>query len=194
MLDIQFLTWWTFLLQVRIGHDIGSFLATLLHTYNFSHLYSFLVSFFVPSCCKLPCESSRYTKIHVRVGEGRMFCSPHQYASSCSFKEVYDDICAVPNVTHVHDLHIWSISHGKAALTVHCFSDDRYALRNINAVCTDHGIYHSTIQVQQGGNSKNPVCPTCDPSQFSCYEHVLATAATQETINEVVWRKQLNYM
>ena len=103
-----------------------------------------------------------------------------------NWKEVYDDICAVPNVTHVHDLHIWSISHGKAALTVHCFSDDRYALRNINAVCTDHGIYHSTIQVQQGGNSKNPVCPTCDPSQFSCYEHVLATAASQETINEVV--------
>ena len=103
-----------------------------------------------------------------------------------NWQEVYDDICAVPNVTHVHDLHIWSISHGKAALSVHCFSDDRYALRNINAVCTDHGIYHSTIQVQQGGNSKNPVCPTCDPSQFSCYEHVLATAASQETINEVV--------
>ena len=64
-----------------------------------------------------------------------------------NWQEVYDDICAVPNVTHVHDLHIWSISHGKAALSVHCFSDDRYALRNINAVCTDHGIYHSTMGV-----------------------------------------------
>lgn len=103
-----------------------------------------------------------------------------------NWQEVYDDICAVPNVTHVHDLHIWSISHGKAALSVHCVSGDPRALRNINAVCADHGIHHSTIQVQAGGNSKNPVCPTCDPSQFSCYGLEPATESSQSKNNDIV--------
>lgn len=39
-----------------------------------------------------------------------------------SWQKVYDAISLVPNVTNVHDLHIWSISHGQPGLSVHCFS------------------------------------------------------------------------
>jgi len=69
-----------------------------------------------------------------------------------SWEQVYTAIAQTPNVTDVNDLHIWSISHGKPALSVHCTSSDPEALRNITKICRNFGINHSTIQV----NNANP--------------------------------------
>eukprot|EP00536_Pseudo-nitzschia_multiseries_P012350 jgi/Psemu1/260498/estExt_Genewise1Plus.C_4680004 len=73
------------------------------------------------------------------------------------WRKVKNTISAVPNVYDVHDLHIWCISHGEIALSVHCTSTDEKALCNINKACQKFGIKHSTIQVDTGS------CSTCDP-------------------------------
>jgi len=86
-----------------------------------------------------------------------------------SWNQVYRNIVALTAVERVHDLHIWSISDGVPALSVHCFlkkgGDPRQALRDVYAVCTRHNIHHATIQIQCGGNDNNDEveeeCITC---------------------------------
>jgi cation diffusion facilitator family transporter len=77
--------------------------------------------------------------------------------SNVDWKEVYDAISAIPNVEDVHDLHIWSISHGEAALSVHCTSPDPHALIKVTRACARFGIKHATIQIQP----KEGPCPSC---------------------------------
>uniref|UniRef100_A0A7S4ADL9 Cation efflux protein transmembrane domain-containing protein n=2 Tax=Pseudo-nitzschia australis TaxID=44445 RepID=A0A7S4ADL9_9STRA len=74
------------------------------------------------------------------------------------WQEVYRAISSVSNVCDVHDLHIWCISHGQIALSVHCTSMDEDAISNINKACLKFGIKHSTIQVNRGN------CSICLPS------------------------------
>lgn len=85
-----------------------------------------------------------------------------------SWQKVYDGIASVPNVTKVHDLHIWSISHGNPTLSVHCHSDDPKALENIRNKCCEFGITHSTIQIQSTGSS----CITCG-DEGCCTAHLM---------------------
>ena len=81
--------------------------------------------------------------------------------------DVYRDISAVPGVFNVHDLHIWSISHGFVALSVHASANDPDgALQKIEAVCSRHGIGHSTIQLQSAGGGAD--CITCGPGMLHC--------------------------
>lgn len=84
-----------------------------------------------------------------------------------SWHKVYKAISQVPNVTDVHDLHLWSISHGQPSLSVHCRSDDPDALRKIRDKCQAFGISHVTIQIQP---SEGP-CITCDNSAY-CTSHL----------------------
>jgi cation diffusion facilitator family transporter len=91
---------------------------------------------------------------------------------SVSWQAVYDAISATPNVTNVHDLHIWSISHGQPALSVHCSSTDPEALSNINSVCCRYGIVHSTIQIQ----GPEGTCVTCVGSCCMSSEQSSSTA------------------
>ena len=81
--------------------------------------------------------------------------------------DVYRDISAVPGVFNVHDLHIWSISHGFVALSVHASANDPDgALQKIEAVCSRHGIDHSTIQLQSAKGGAD--CITCGPGMLHC--------------------------
>jgi zinc transporter 2 len=74
------------------------------------------------------------------------------------WQQVYDAIAKTPNVTDVHDLHIWSISHGQLALRAHCTSMDPNSLSNIHNVCVRFGGVHSTIQIQ----TPEEPCITCN--------------------------------
>ena len=87
-----------------------------------------------------------------------------------SWNQVHDNISAVPGVHGVHDLHIWSISDGVPALSVHCFVEPAVgndnmdqALKDIYAVCHRlHGIQHATVQLQSGDASSTACdCVTC---------------------------------
>jgi zinc transporter 2 len=79
-----------------------------------------------------------------------------------SWQAVYDEILALPNITAVHDLHIWSISHGIPCVSVHCSAvgdaNCTQALKDVNLVCRSHGIAHITVQMQPASET---VCLTC---------------------------------
>ena len=74
-----------------------------------------------------------------------------------SWQKVYDELSMVSVVSNIHDLHIWSISHGEPALSVHCSSSDPNALAEVYKVCQKFGITHATIQIQP---DEGP-CTTC---------------------------------
>jgi len=87
--------------------------------------------------------------------------------SNISWQKVFEDISNIPCINNVHDLHIWSISHGESALTVHCSSDDPIALSEVYKVCKSHNINHSTVQIQPNDNED---CTTCTVSCMSQFE------------------------
>ena len=57
----------------------------------------------------------------------------------------------VTGVTQVHDLHVWSLSIGKPALTVHLVSTSAYvSLKKATNLCKKkYNISHTTIQVEE---------------------------------------------
>ncbi|GAA1482707.1 cation diffusion facilitator family transporter [Gordonia sinesedis] len=68
------------------------------------------------------------------------------------------DLAAIPSVTDVHDLHVWSLTTGMDVATVHLVSDNRDAdvLRSAQAILDGYGLAHATIQV----DSKTDKCRT----------------------------------
>lgn len=68
--------------------------------------------------------------------------------------ELKDAIAQVPGVASVHDLHVWSITSGKASLTAHVVQDAGVtnaqallaAIRSL--VARQYDIHHSTIQIE----------------------------------------------
>ena len=62
---------------------------------------------------------------------------------------MYDAISSVEGVSNVHDLHIWSISHGHSILSVHGVAMDiEQAYRDIKKICNQSNITHVTVQLQ----------------------------------------------
>jgi cobalt-zinc-cadmium efflux system protein len=68
--------------------------------------------------------------------------------------DVRDAIAGVPGVASVHDLHVWSITSGKASLTAHVVqgtggADPQALLMAIRElVAREYDIHHSTIQIE----------------------------------------------
>lgn len=74
------------------------------------------------------------------------------------------DVCAVPGVLALHDLHVWTITSGMESATGHIVvapgADYRDALAGVLAVLhDDHGIDHATIQ--------------CEPEEFPERPHAV---------------------
>jgi len=85
-----------------------------------------------------------------------------------NWAKVMKDFEKLPNVTKVHDLHIWAISDGVPALSVHAVAQDddcAQAILNINQVCMKHKILHVTAQVQP---ASFPECLTCGATAQQC--------------------------
>ena len=83
------------------------------------------------------------------------------------FDDVFDAITNVTGVSNVHDLHIWSISHGQSCLSVHANAEDIVtAYHDIKKLCHKRKITHLTIQLQPSTTSD---CVTCvDGSDHQC--------------------------
>jgi len=74
-----------------------------------------------------------------------------QVPAEIDYKLILKDLKSIPGITDVHDLHIWAISIGKVSLSAHIHSDDHEgALIAAQEVCRNHGITHTTIQVDPG--------------------------------------------
>jgi len=84
-----------------------------------------------------------------------------------NWEEVFDAISNVKGVSNVHDLHIWSISHGNFILSVHATAEDaQQAYSDVKSVCNDRNISHLTVQLQP---STVDDCVTCtDGSAHQC--------------------------
>lgn len=60
-----------------------------------------------------------------------------------------EEFRAIPNVVDLHDIHIWCLTRGKIALTAHFVSKNpQKTLELSTEICKRHGIFHSTIQVE----------------------------------------------
>jgi cobalt-zinc-cadmium efflux system protein len=77
-------------------------------------------------------------------------------------------IAAVPGVEEVHDLHVWTLTTGRYALSAHVVARDRVGddvlLSAMTDVCwRDFGIEHTTIQVEH--ESRRPAEPGACPDR-----------------------------
>lgn len=76
------------------------------------------------------------------------------------WNDIYNAISCVDGVSNVHDLHIWSISHGNIILSVHATAENtEQAFRDIKKVSNKSNIHHLTVQLQPTTIGKE--CVTC---------------------------------
>jgi cobalt-zinc-cadmium efflux system protein len=77
------------------------------------------------------------------------------------------DLKSIPSVKEVHDLHVWSVSAKKTALSVHLVADDTHTvLREAHHIIEkNHGISHMTIQVEDPTHFEPRYCYDCDRSR-----------------------------
>jgi cobalt-zinc-cadmium efflux system protein len=64
-------------------------------------------------------------------------------------------LASLPNVSEVHDLHIWAMSTTETALTVHLVRprtevDDRFLADTAHTLEHRFSIHHATIQIETG--------------------------------------------
>uniref|UniRef100_A0A7S2K600 Cation efflux protein cytoplasmic domain-containing protein n=1 Tax=Leptocylindrus danicus TaxID=163516 RepID=A0A7S2K600_9STRA len=92
-----------------------------------------------------------------------------------NWDQVYDGISSVKGVTNVHDLHIWSISQGSYAISVHLKAvNTNAALKDVGRMCrVKYGIGHCTIQIQQStAGTDDEDCFTCEEGDFdACHSN-----------------------
>ncbi|GAA4485753.1 cation diffusion facilitator family transporter [Rhodococcus olei] len=62
------------------------------------------------------------------------------------------DLQALPGVSGVHDLHVWTLTTGMDVATVHLTTDtdSQSVLRAAKTVLDGHGLEHATVQVESG--------------------------------------------
>lgn len=79
--------------------------------------------------------------------------------SHINVESVKQAILEIPDILDVHDLHVWSISSNKIALSVHIvakFINNEQILCNVNNLLEERfNIFHSTIQVEPEGFHEN---------------------------------------
>lgn len=77
-------------------------------------------------------------------------------------KEVEKALGEIPEVEEIHDLHVWTITSGFEALTVHARIEggDRAAiLRKMRSIVRDRfRIEHSTVQLEEGDECEDGAC------------------------------------
>ena len=84
---------------------------------------------------------------------------------------VGDQMAAVEQVIEVHDLHIWEITSGQAALSAHVLvvpGGDCHKVRRVlqRQLLAEHGIGHATLQVDHLGEDADE--PRCCRSRRRC--------------------------
>ena len=76
--------------------------------------------------------------------------------------EFEEELNNVEGIVEIHDLHIWSLSVGKPALSAHIVSNNPgQTLREGTKLCRRYGIYHSTIQVEDMNERNHPSFIQC---------------------------------
>jgi cobalt-zinc-cadmium efflux system protein len=81
--------------------------------------------------------------------------------------ELESAMCAVPGVSAVHELHVWTITSGFVAMSGHVEADARASSEVLHELQillrARFGIEHATLQVERPGHSGDGICCTIDP-------------------------------
>ncbi|MGV9566793.1 cation diffusion facilitator family transporter [Streptomyces sp. NPDC003480] len=90
-----------------------------------------------------------------------------------------DRLVARPDVVEVHDLHVWQITSGQAALSAHILVEpggDCHAVRRglEDVLHHDYGITHTTLQVDHAPERVLQVAPPGDPNAADDPAHCAA--------------------
>ena len=76
-----------------------------------------------------------------------------------SLEEVQQRLSAIPGVSGVHDIHVWTVTSGVIAMSGHVMVDDPHANQRVleaaQEAMAEAGINHVTIQIERD--------PTCEP-------------------------------
>lgn len=65
-----------------------------------------------------------------------------------------EELAEIKGVHNVHDLHVWSLTHGKPSMTAHINCENKDSvLRKATVLCRRYGIYHSTIQLESSAQA-----------------------------------------
>jgi len=81
--------------------------------------------------------------------------------NSVKLEALREELCGLPGVREVHDLHVWGLSTTETALTAHLVHDRVDAdvlLAEAQAIARRHDIGHSTLQLEP---QPMPDCPRC---------------------------------
>jgi cobalt-zinc-cadmium efflux system protein len=81
--------------------------------------------------------------------------------------KVRADLRGLPGVTEVHDLHIWTVSSGRLALSVHVIATEtEQLLTRVNELLRErHRIQHTTIQIEHPAHFRSENCYDCTPAK-----------------------------
>jgi cobalt-zinc-cadmium efflux system protein len=95
---------------------------------------------------------------------------------------VEDSLRRVDGVLDVHDLHVWTITSGMEALSVHVVHDETLSQNELlgsirDRISADHGIDHLTVQVESS-TGEGPEEHPCF-SGVNCFETVTGNAETR---------------
>ncbi|MGK5084735.1 cation diffusion facilitator family transporter [Bdellovibrionota bacterium FG-1] len=84
-------------------------------------------------------------------------------------RQVRQDLKAIAGVQEVHDLHIWTVTSGKHALSVHIIAGAAQNLLNhVNALLKErYGIIHTTVQIEHPEEFRSENCYDCAPVEHS---------------------------
>jgi cobalt-zinc-cadmium efflux system protein len=80
--------------------------------------------------------------------------------------KVKTDLETISQIREAHDLHIWSVSSGKLALSVHLISpnEPEEVLKEVNDLLeTRYGIIHTTVQIEHPEKFQSRRCYDCAP-------------------------------
>ena len=82
--------------------------------------------------------------------------------------EIKAELQAIPGVREAHDLHVWTVSSGRLALSVHLVSENlETVLQTANQILKEkHGIMHTTIQVEHPSQFQSDRCYDCVPIEM----------------------------
>jgi cobalt-zinc-cadmium efflux system protein len=81
---------------------------------------------------------------------------------------VTEDLLSIPDVREVHDLHIWSVSTGRLALSVHLISkNSEEVIKKANQIIEEkYKIIHTTIQIEHPDHFQSERCYDCKPIEL----------------------------
>lgn len=82
--------------------------------------------------------------------------------------QIKEDLQGIAGVQEAHDLHVWTVSSGRLALSVHLISENlENVLQTANLILKErYGIIHTTIQVERPNQFQSDRCYDCVPVEM----------------------------